>query len=66
MLYRDFDPATVSEAVEMALISGVSSGEAVRHLVKPPAGKPEPGKLKCWPSFPQPDISDYTKLGGVL
>lgn len=65
MLYRDVDPAAVEEAVELALLSGVNSGEAVKHLVKPPAAEPEPGKLRTWPSFPQPDISVYTSLGGV-
>lgn len=65
MLYREYDPETVKDAVELALESGVSSGQAVRHLLQPPEAELNPERLKAWPSFPRADISVYSSLGGV-
>ncbi|MBS3759717.1 MAG: IS21 family transposase [Desulfobacterales bacterium] len=65
MLYREYEPVEVEAAVEQALASGVSSAEAVKHLVRAPATEPEPGRLQSWPSLPQADISVYSRLGGV-
>ncbi len=65
MLYRDHTPAEIDGAIEKALASGVSSGEAVKHLAKAPAMEFVPAGLQSWPSLPQADISIYSKLGGV-
>lgn len=65
MLYRDHEPAAVEEAVELALISGVSSGEAVRHLLYPGESGPESITLPGWPRSVQTDVSVYSDLGGV-
>jgi hypothetical protein len=46
MLYRDHEPAEVESAIEQALGSGVSSAEAVKHLVKAPGAEPEPARLQ--------------------
>jgi hypothetical protein len=66
MLNRDFAPEAVEQAVEAALSCGVSSAEAVRHLLMPPAAERVPDKLQAWPSLPEADISVYTQLGGVV
>jgi hypothetical protein len=65
MLYRDHEAAAVEKAVELALISGVSSGKAVRHLLHP--REPGPGSitLLCWRRSVQTDVSVYSDLGGV-
>jgi hypothetical protein len=65
MLYRDHEAAAVEEAVELALISGVSSGEAVRHLLHPGESGPESITLPGWPRSVQTDVSVYSDLGGV-
>jgi hypothetical protein len=65
MLYRDFETADVEQAVEMALTCGVSSGQAVKHLLMPPETEALSGRLQTWPSFPQADTSVYARLGGV-
>lgn len=65
MLYRDHEPAAVEEAVELALASGVSSGEAVRLLLHPGDSGPESVTLSGWPKSVQTDVSAYSGLGGV-
>lgn len=65
MFYREYNPETVTKAIELALESGVSSSQAVRHLLQPPETETAPGRLKSWPTFSQADISVYSSLGGV-
>jgi transposase len=65
MLYREHGPAEVESAIARALASGVSSGEAVKHLARAPAEEFAPEKLEAWQSLPQADISVYSNLGGV-
>jgi hypothetical protein len=66
MLYRDYDPGTVMQAVDVALSSGVSSFQAVRHLLISSGKETPPEKLQTWPSLPQADTSVYSQLGGAL
>ena len=66
MLYRDHDPGTVKQAVDVALSSGVSSFQAVRHLLISSGEETPPEKLQTWPSLPQADTSVYSQLGGAL
>jgi transposase len=66
MLYREFDPEAVERAVELALSSGVSSVQAVRHLLMAPSLETKMERLEAWPRFPQADTSVYARLGGVL
>lgn len=65
MLYRDYDPVTVEQAVDVALSSGVSSFQAVRHLLISPVEETTPDTLQDWPSLPQADTSVYSQLEGV-
>ena len=66
MLYQEFDHGTVKEAVELAVNAGVSSVQAIRHLIHSAVPEAGPEKLEQWPSFAPPDISVYSQLGGVL
>jgi hypothetical protein len=65
MLYREFEPAAIEKAIEVALKAGVSTSQAIKHLLKPSDPEQEPEKLKQWGSFEPADISVYSKLGGV-
>lgn len=65
MLYRDYKPAAVEEAVKLALASGVSSGEAVRLFLHPGESGPKTLTLPGWPKSIQTDVSAYSDLGGV-
>ena len=65
-LFREYEPETVEEAVDGALVAGVSSGEAVRHLLQPQSSKPDSGPLPGWEVSATADVSDYNRLGGVL
>lgn len=64
-LYKDHDYETMEAAIDLALASGVSSGEAVKHVLEAPAEQAKPGRLQSWTVFPQPDTSIYNRLGGV-
>ncbi len=66
MLYRKHDPEVVREAIDRALLAGVSSAEAVKHLIGSREPEEVPESLQTWPSFPEADISGYSRLGGVV
>ncbi len=66
MLYRHHDPSDVEMAIDKAIEAGVSSGDAVKHLVNRPSAESVPEKLPNWPSLPQADVSVYSSLGGVI
>lgn len=66
MLYRKYKVSEVNAAVELAVESGISNSEGVRHILiyaGESGQKAEP--LSNWPSLPAPDISVYGQLGGV-
>ena len=67
MLYRDHSGSEVERAVAQALEAGISSSQAVAHVLKyaaSPAAHPEP--LASWPALPPADVAVYGQLGGVL
>lgn len=66
MLHRQYTGTEVATAVELALEQGLSSSEAVRHLLIY-ANEPrvETCPLEGWESIAPADISQYGQLGGV-
>ena len=66
MLHRQYRNSEVEAAVELALEQGLSSSEAVRHLLIY-ANEPrvETCPLDGWESIAPTDISQYGQLGGV-
>ena len=68
MLFGEHGYTEVIEAVEAALSAGVSSREAVEHLLrrKTEAGHEcRPTPLGTWPTLPLPDVSVYSQIGNV-
>lgn len=65
MLYREYEPETVEKAIAKALAAGVSSGEAIKHLISSFETEQAPERLQNWACFPEADISAYSRLGGV-
>jgi hypothetical protein len=65
-LFREYEPEAVQEAIDQALAAGVSSGEAVRHILQPRPANPDCGPLPGWQVSVTADVSDYNRLGGAL
>jgi transposase len=61
MLFGEHGHKEVIEAVEGAVRAGVSSREAVEHLLRRGSGAP----LGAWPTLPSPDVSVYAQIGAV-
>lgn len=58
----------VIEAVEAAVTAGVSSREAVEHLLHGKNGQGNgysPTPLGTWPTLPLPDVSVYSRIGAL-
>jgi transposase len=58
----------VIEAVEAAVVAGVSSREAVEHLLRRESGTEDDGlprPLETWPTLPAPDVSVYSRIGDL-
>jgi hypothetical protein len=70
MLFDKHGHKEVIEAVEAAVTAGVSSREAVEHLLRRQRGAagndPSPMPPGTWPTLPLPDVSVYSPLGAVL
>ena len=68
MLLREHKEEDVFEAAETAVRSGVSSREAVEHLLLR-GGRgghdSRPAPLEAWPTFPSPDVSVYSRIGAL-
>jgi transposase len=68
MLFGEHGESEVIEAVEGALAAGVSSKEAVEHLLhrkRSAASEHWPAPLEAWHTLPSPDISVYSRIGGL-
>jgi len=68
MLFGEHEQKDVLEAVEAAVRAGVSSREAVEHLLlRAGHGKHDsrPESLDAWPTFPPPDVSVYSRIGAL-
>lgn len=65
MLFENHDHQKVNEAVEAAVSAGVSSSAAVEHLLPRPHGLDVPFSLETWPVLSPPDVSVYSRIGGV-
>ena len=68
MLFKEHKKEDVVFAVEETLSAGVSTGEAVEHILikKTASTEHSPVPLKNWETLPPPDISVYSRIGGVL
>ena len=62
-LFGDHEHREVMAAVEAAVTAGVSSQPAVEHLLL--TGDPAPEPLATWPTLPPPDLSVYSRIGGL-
>jgi transposase len=68
MLFGEYGNREVIEAVEAAVACGVSSREAVEHLLRKESGTGHdytPTPLSTWPTLPSPDVSVYSRIGVV-
>ena len=68
MLFEKNEPKDVITAVETAVNAGVSSREAVEHLLRREKGAgndASPNALGTWPTLPLPDVSVYSRIGAV-
>lgn len=68
MLFKEHGHKEVIEAVEAALRAGVSSRDAVEHLLRRANGtehESSPTPLGTWPTLPSPDVSVYSRIGAV-
>lgn len=66
MLYHDYDPQAVEDAVNIALKQGVSSSGAIAHILiytNTPERIIPP--VKGWGASTPLDLSVYGQLGGV-
>ena len=68
MLFKEHKKEDVISAVEETLSAGVSSSEAVEHaLIKKIASvEHSPVPLDNWETLSPPDVSVYSRIGGVL
>jgi len=68
MLFKEHKKENVISAVEDALSAGVSSSEAVEHILINRIASTEysPVPLNNWETLPPPDISVYSRIGGAL
>ena len=66
-LFHDHAPDQVIAAVEQAVTAGVSSSEAVVHLVGASRRQPRPlaKSLPNWQSLPSPNLAMYDMVGGA-
>ena len=67
-LFREHEERDVFDAVEAAVGAGVSSREAVEHLLIMSEGKDHasrPASLDAWPTFSPPDVSVYSRIGAL-
>jgi len=64
LLYKDYDAAEIEVAVKKALAARVSSGQAVRHMLRPAASKTF-SALDDWQTLPPADVSVYQQIGGA-
>jgi transposase len=68
MLFKEHKKEDVVSAVEEAISAGVSSSEAVEHIlisrIAPVEHSPVP--LDNWETLSPPDVSVYSSIGGVL
>ncbi|WP_244147275.1 Mu transposase domain-containing protein [Desulfonatronovibrio hydrogenovorans] len=65
-LCRSFKIEEVTRAIDAALKAGVSSGEAVRHLLVHPVADQKSDPVPNWSVLPKADVSVYGQLGGVI
>ncbi len=66
LMYRDYPGKELEAAIDLALESGISSSEGVRHiLIHTGESALTASPLSGWPSLPAPDITVYGQLGGV-
>jgi transposase len=65
MLYRDYSPDEIHQAVAMALERHLKSSAGIRHLLNHSQPAPEFPPLANWPATEVADISRYGLLGGV-
>jgi hypothetical protein len=68
MLFEKNEPEEVMAAVEAAVNAGVSSREAVEHLLRREKGAgndASPMPPGTWPTLPLPDVSVYSRIGAV-
>ncbi len=67
-LFDKHEREDVMEAVEEAVRAGVSSREAVEHLLRRENGVRNgfrPSPLGTWPTLPSADVSLYAQIGGL-
>jgi hypothetical protein len=67
-LFREHEQQKVKGAVEAAVRAGVSSKEAVEHLLlrgNCARNDSPPASLETWPTLPPPDLSVYCRIGGL-
>lgn len=65
MLYRDYDKNEIEAAVELALESGLSNSEGIRHILIYSGPEEQFAPLAGWPSTTVPDVTLYGKLGAI-
>lgn len=62
LLQRTHSREDLEAAVELALEVGVSSGDAVKHVLCHTGPEDTMKPLSQWESLPEPNVSDYTQL----
>ena len=65
MLYRDYSPDEIQQAVAMALERHLKSSAGIKHLLNHSQPTSEFPPLANWPATEVADISRYGLLGGV-
>jgi hypothetical protein len=65
MLYRDYSPDEIHQAIELALERHLKSSAGIKHLLSQSQSEPEFPPLANWPATEVADISRYGLLGGV-
>jgi hypothetical protein len=67
-LFGEHEHQEVNAAVEAAVGAGVSSKEAVEHLLltsRRAQHSLPPAPLEAWPTLSPPDLSVYSQIGGL-